>query len=131
MSFLKTFWGVDGRYLTVITFWSTKLKNYCLHWFHRGDEDPDCHDHPFDFSSLILWGGYREYAPDGTFIMRGFLSFARHEATHKHRVELLGKRCLTLCVKTKPYREWGFWPDHGKRFVHWRKYIVDKGMEPV
>jgi hypothetical protein len=49
-------WGVhtiineDGReYMT--RYWIGRLR---LHVFHRGDYDPDCHDHPWDFYTFPL-----------------------------------------------------------------------------
>lgn len=33
-----------------------------LHKFYNGDRDRDLHDHPWHFSSLILWGGYWEHS---------------------------------------------------------------------
>lgn len=49
-------WGVhtiineDGReYMT--RYWFGRLR---LHVFHRGDYDPDCHDHPWDFYTFPL-----------------------------------------------------------------------------
>lgn len=46
---LNTIHGVDGPYMTRI--WIGRLR---LHIFHRGDLDPDCHDHPFDFWTFPL-----------------------------------------------------------------------------
>lgn len=49
-------WGVHtiinedgGRYMT--RYWIGRLR---LHVFHRGDYDPDCHDHPWDFWTFPL-----------------------------------------------------------------------------
>lgn len=35
-----------------------------INWFHRGDEDRELHDHPWDFVSIILWRGYIEETPN-------------------------------------------------------------------
>lgn len=128
----KTFYGVNGRYLTVYTlldFTIHKRISICVHSFHRGDEDPDCHDHPFEFWSLMLRGGYREYAEDGSFIVRRPLSLAYRSATHRHRVQLISRRCWTFIVKRDASREWGFWPNG--QFVPWRNYIKAKGLAPI
>lgn len=128
----KTFYGVNGRYLTVYTladFTIRKRISICLHNFHRGDEDPDCHDHPFEFWSFVLWGGYREFAEDGTFIVRSPLSLAYRSSTHRHRVQLMARRCWTFIVKRDALREWGFWQNG--QFVPWRDYIKSKGLTPI
>lgn len=41
--------GPDGPYMTRI--WIGRLR---LHIFHRGDGDPDCHDHPWNFWTFPL-----------------------------------------------------------------------------
>ena len=44
----STIWGKDGEHRTpyMTRWWIGRLR---LHIFHRGDQDPDCHDHPWDF----------------------------------------------------------------------------------
>ena len=44
----NTIWGKDGDHSTpyMTRIWIGRLR---LHIFHRGDQDPDCHDHPWDF----------------------------------------------------------------------------------
>jgi hypothetical protein len=129
----KTFYGLRGRYLTVSTILKIKLPaneiSICFHNFHRGDEDPDTHDHPFSFVSLVLAGGYREFGEDGRSIVRKPFSLAYRTATHRHRVEPLTNRCWTICLKRKVDRVWGFWQDGN--FIPWKDYIRSKGLEPV
>lgn len=126
---VATFHGVTGPYLTVYSLFHTKKFSVCVHKFHRGDEDLDCHDHPFDFWSLVLSGGYKEFAQDLSFVVRRFGSFCYRTSAHRHRVELLTKSCWTLVVKRYVNREWGFW--RGEVFVPWRQYILEKGLEPI
>ncbi len=127
----KTFHGLDGPYLTVYTLlefnFLSKPISVCLHDFHRGDEDPDCHDHPFEFYSLILIGSYREYAEDNTYRIRKRFSLAYRTATHRHRVQPCTDRCWTLCIKRKANRDWGFWKDGD--CIHWQDYLRSKGIE--
>ncbi|WP_152979722.1 hypothetical protein [Mesorhizobium sp. 1M-11] len=66
-------WGLLGRqtiyghgehtspYLT--RFWFGRLR---LHVFHRGDIDPDCHDHPWDFWTFPLTSYVEEVATPDT-----------------------------------------------------------------
>jgi hypothetical protein len=128
----KTFFGVNGPYLTVQTLLDCTIGrrfSICLHDFHRGDEDPDCHDHPFHFLSIILRGSYREHLYGGRSVDRRRFSWALRRATHRHRVELLHQPVLTLCIKLDAKREWGFWKDGN--FIPWRDYIKLKGLEPI
>lgn len=48
-----TIYGVDGEHSTpyMTRLWVGRLR---LHIFHRGDEDPDPHDHPWDFWTFPL-----------------------------------------------------------------------------
>ena len=50
----------DGPYMTWI--WIGRLR---LHVFHRGDADPDCHDHPWDFWTFPLTSYVEEVARPG------------------------------------------------------------------
>jgi hypothetical protein len=128
----KTFHGINGPYLTVYTLVDIIMFGrrclLCLHNFHRGDEDPDCHDHPFSFFSWLIWGRYREHAEDGSYRDRRGGSVAYRPATHRHRVELLTGSVWTVIFKIDAHREWGFW--RGDEFVPWREYIAAKGTTP-
>lgn len=128
---LQTFYGLMGRYLTVITFLWWNQWEVALHWFWRGDEDPDCHDHPFDFWSYVLWGGYTEYGERGyvSAIRRAFSGWVYRPYTWRHRVELRRRFCLTLVVKRKRRKTWYFYKNG--QAIYWKAYILQKGMEPV
>lgn len=122
-----------------------------LHKFMRGDEDPEYHDHPWPFLSVVLWRGYIEETP---VYSMGFV--ARENADHtqtiervgsivalgvrdrkwpgmllfwpagwKHRVELPGgKPVWTLVIRLKKQRSWGFW--QGPKFIPWRQFLAEK-----
>lgn len=49
----STIFGRDGEHKTpyMTRFWIGRLR---LHIFHRGDQDKDCHDHPWDFWTFPL-----------------------------------------------------------------------------
>lgn len=80
---VKTFIGVSGPYLTVYTVLRIFRVTVCVHHSHRGDEDRDCHDHPFSFLSLVLHGRYREHLHDGTHLDRGVLSLRYRSSLHR------------------------------------------------
>lgn len=91
----NTIFGRDGEkatpYMTRI--WFGRLR---IHIFHRGDSDPDCHDHPWDFWTFPLTSYVEQVAKAKA--VRGTATI-RHEfqivpawrvsfrpATHCHRV---------------------------------------------
>ena len=97
--------------------------NIFIHKFVTSDPD-HLHDHPWGFSTLILWGGYWEYTETDV-KWYGPLSFRTVSASHKHRIELQnGITCWTLFIPYKHEREWGFWVD--KEWIHHDKYYNDK-----
>ncbi len=88
------------------------------------DDDRHLHDHPWDFVSVILRGGYREdYVCRGTSLptctehckerlMRNAMagSILVNRAEHTHRVEII-KPVWSLVIARRPRRKWGFWTD--------------------
>lgn len=103
-----------------------------LHKFERGDEDDCPHDHPWDFTSIVLWGGYTEERwyrdvieghmerwPDD--LQRGWLSTARRMAEECHRVRNPYGPCWTLVITGPRRRSWGFQTRDG--WVHWRTFL--------
>jgi len=85
-------YGVDGEYRTP---YMTRLSigRLRLHIFHRGDADPDCHDHPWDFWTFPLTA----YVEEQTKVFSGGIYAVRRNvvpafrwsfrpAEHTHRV---------------------------------------------
>lgn len=125
-----------------------KKRNIFLHAIRRSDDDRDPHDHPWDFTSTLLWGSYEEYSEYGHFPLsvrptyRGgpvktdeksywrAASAARKryhwgqtysvKAEHTHKLTL-ERPVWTLVRAEKGRRHWGFWTKTG--WVHWRKYL--------
>lgn len=123
----------------IVPFW--------VHCFHRGDCDPDPHDHEFDFVTFPLVS-YVEHVlvetQTGEWVERYRLvkawRFHRRKAEYRHRI--LGKwngrvygngnpgvvhgKVWTILWKSKPRRKsWGFHvlqPDGSRRFVHHTRY---------
>jgi hypothetical protein len=102
--------------------------------------DHDCvHDHPWDFISLILKGGYVEHTEipkpsfvgathfkddgvEGEYVKKvskiyhpGQILFRKAE--HRHKLEI-HQPCWTFVITLKRRRKWGFWTKLG--FVHWK-----------
>lgn len=123
--------GTEGDpYLDRLRIVQTPLFGIYLHHIHRPDREPDPHDHPWWFASLVLCGGYEETVwPDKT-ITRGVLARRRgrfslrslsRDAAH---VITMVKGPLWTLVLTGPKRgDWGFW-DYKAQFVPWREYIA-------
>ena len=106
----------------------------CLHQFHRGDEDPEPHNHPWWCASLIVVGGYREerLRADGavvaTELRPGSVNVIGLDAFH--RVDLLDGECWTLFLSAPRAQRWGFVDRATRSFVPWREFIARKGMVP-
>lgn len=111
---------------------------FFLHLFIRSDEERALHDHPWSFITIILWRGYIEHTENievcecGSFDCKfsKLVKRARRKwplmicwrpAEWRHRVELVkGKQAVTIVIRFKERREWGFWERTG--FVQWNKW---------
>lgn len=126
----KIIYGCESRgdgqdpYLTRYTLLETRWGNLYLHVFHRSDHDV-LHDHPWAFTSLILWRGYVEETPEGKRRKwPGMLLVRKPE--HRHRVILVGDKPAVTLVWRGPYvRQWGFWEASG--WTHWQDYFRKMG----
>lgn len=104
-----------------------------LHNIMQSDLDRDPHFHPWAFTSIILWGGYREeiyvalkagrvwHVPRIAIVDRGTFSAQRVPADRLHKVKLIGGRpAWTLCLTGPRVQAWGFATREG--WVHHRDY---------
>jgi hypothetical protein len=84
-----------------------------LHHIMRGDSDRHFHDHPFDFSSFILKGGYVEHTPHK--LPRIFRpgSVNTKRAEELHYLKLLDGPTWTVLVTSPYYRDRGFATEEG------------------
>lgn len=81
---------------------------YLHHILSSDDLARGLHDHPWDFLSLILSGGYWEITPEGR-TWRGPGSVVRHKAEDYHGVECT-RPAWTLVWCGRRRRGWGFLP---------------------
>jgi len=116
----------DGKeYLIRYTlFWSPWFK---IRIHHIKADDDDClHDHPWDFVSFILKGGYWEHYdpimlahPPGLAVARKSKWFGPGKilyrpACWRHKLKLPYKKtCWTLVFMFRVKRLWGFWTRNG------------------
>lgn len=129
-----------------------------VHYIHQSDQDRHPHDHPWDFKSLILHGGYYDKVPifavnDGSGrmgrreefedVMGPDLIFSHysknlltrgmwnHKTTRQlHAVELLDptQPTITLVWAGPKKAEWGFFTEDG--WVHNQEYTKDNHNQP-
>lgn len=122
--------GADGDpYLDRLRIIQTPWFGIYLHHIHRPDRDPDPHDHPWWFASIVLAGWYRELVwPD-----KKNLSDRRERWRTRWSLRCLNRRAahiitdmggpLWTLVLVGPRRgDWGFWTPTG--FVGWREYVA-------
>jgi hypothetical protein len=94
-----------------------------LHKILRSDSDRHLHDHPWDFTSLILRGSYVELTPTGTTTYSpGDIN--RKKAEDIHRLVLTNGSVWTFVVSGPKRRSWGFHTEAG--WVHWREYTTER-----
>lgn len=91
-----------------------------IHHFTQPDSSDwnDAHDHPWDFTSHVLWGWYVERVydvfDDGSYtfenVLRDVGSAAHVDAEHIHRIiEVSPGGCYTIVVAGPQRRETHFW----------------------
>lgn len=115
-----------------------------LHHILRSDNDRDLHDHPWDYASYILDGGYWEILPKSqkqpfaddrdennvTKTWWGPGSFRTASATTRHRLIVpAGKTAWTLFIHRPKSRDWGFGTPNG--WVHNEQYFQEFGEKIV
>lgn len=107
--------------------------NVFLHKFLKSDPD-DVHDHPWNYASLILKGGYWEWLPvfdaEGQKITevkqwRGAGKFRFGKMSTYHRIELdPDVTPWTLFFVGPRKREWGFLVNN--KWIHYESYLAER-----
>lgn len=111
--------------------WKTPWGTLRLHNILRSDDDRHLHDHPFDFTSFLLSGGYTEETPRGEHPTGGFawrpgfdrkdprerrwwprFSIVRKRAEQCHRL-ILDRPLWTFVISGLKRRAWGFHTEQG------------------
>jgi hypothetical protein len=107
--------------------------NIFLHKFLKSDPD-DVHDHPWNYFTIILKGGYWEWIPvfntlgekfSEYRVWRGPGSFRFGGMNNYHRIELEPSvNAWTLFFVGPKKREWGFLVNN--KWIHYEQYLADK-----
>jgi len=91
-------------------------------------DESGLHDHPWDWASLILKGGYWENTPEGRF-WRGAGDFRIRTANDYHRLEIdpekAGGETWSLFIMGKKFKHWGFLNEFD-RWEQWQHYLYRK-----
>jgi len=122
----------------------TPLFAIYIHYIAKSDEDKHPHNHPWNFYSFILYGGYKEtltketsfaqYAmsiifkipcPSYTTTVDTFkqFSFISRDRLWFHKISLL-KPTWTLVFTGKNYKDWGYLVDN--QHVNFEEYRKNK-----
>lgn len=144
MKFLKkrkviTRMGDNGREEPYLIRWNLFECDWFSIKIHRIlVSDDDCmHDHPWNFVSFILKGGYVEESPRIPYyvfskdlsafvrnaetkkVLYGAGSILYRKARHIHRLDVF-QPATTLVISFRKIRQWGFFTSQG--FIHWFNY---------
>ena len=103
-----------------------------IHYIAAADHDPHMHDHPWNFVSIILNGGYWERRPiheNRPVFLEGLAPYeqgyeryrrrgtwARRYATDRHLVTAVDRHTWTLVIYGPIRHWWGFYTPAGKIF---------------
>lgn len=112
-----------------------------VHHIATADVDRALHDHPWDFLSIVLRGGYTELRPISTepcfdgqeeetyTSVRLAGSIAVRRATDRHRIAAVLPDTWTLFITGPKRHWWGFYTPSGK--VHWKDFTSVHNSAPI
>jgi hypothetical protein len=105
----------------------TRWGSIRLHHWLASDDQRNFHDHPWDFITLVIRGGYVDRSPSGDeHLKAGRLAFRSSE--HQHTVYPDPGGAWTLVFTGPKVRNWGFWV--AGRFKKANKYFLTYGHHP-
>ena len=119
---------VEDPYIDRLRLFETPWLSLYLHKIHRPDVEPDPHDHPWPFASLVLLGGYREVTwPDkhndshrfSRYRARFSVRLTRRRAAHM--ITEVRSPLWTLVLAGPDKGEWGYY-QRGE-YTRWQDYF--------
>lgn len=134
------------QYLTRLTLVKTPWFSVKLHWIHKADPDRDLHDHPWNFTSFVLRGQYKELVCDKpdtralwlraeavrtansrTPIKERLIRWFNHKNTRSaHRITEVSPKLLTLVVTGPKTKSWGFYDEGTFKYTDWETYCANQ-----
>jgi len=91
-----------------------------VHGIYKADEDKHMHDHPWNYTSIVLRGFFSERIPDPNrpnreeCLVLGPSKIVRRKAEQFHKIEQLHSPTVyTLFFTGRRRREWGYRTEHG------------------
>jgi len=123
---------ISRVYLRRLRIIQTPWFGLLLHFIYTPDLDQDPHDHPFNFISVILRGGYTERVfkhvreHDFSYVRRRHLRFGVNvmPVRYAHQIDDMAPHTTTLVFAGRRQRDWGFWRADGWTF--WKTYNKEK-----
>ena len=133
--------SVEVTYITRYMF--DFARSFCINVLEGDDSFPHLHNHPWDYFTLIIWGGYFEtVSEDGKEVTKkrgpGYFSFRKY--SDYHRIRPIGRRAITLfwrgkmkqksmhfLVDGKPVRDIVYFMKRGFSKEYIRKRFIDDG----
>lgn len=112
---------VDSEYIKRLFVLKSPMNSICVHWINKPDPEPYDHDHPVDFFSIVLSGGYAERR-NGVIRWRRRWNFIRASAEDQHTIVEVLPNTVTLCFMGRKTRDWGFHTPGG--WVMWKDYYA-------
>jgi hypothetical protein len=109
----------DETYLKRLRLIQTPWFGIYVHWINLPDSDPDLHDHPWNFTSTILRGGYVESAAPISDPSKARIKAWSRWSTHRmtqdqcHKIVILAPDTVTLIFVGRRRGSWGFYTPNG------------------
>lgn len=96
-----------------------------FHCIYQADKDLHCHDHPWDYISIPLWGRFveRKKVKEGVYEFNPvhFGMIIKRKAEEFHQIYFLNsKKVYTLFLTGRRKREWGY--DVNGKWYGWEEY---------
>lgn len=128
---IMDYYDKDALYLKRLRVFACPWFGIHIHWIMLPDTGPDPHDHPYNFTTYILRGGYTQQVHPYAHVHVGLshtLTMDRWRMFHMdrgkaHRVLTVKPRTVTLVVTGKRHRGWGFYTGYG--YVPWEEYMIE------
>lgn len=86
----------------------TPFGSIWLHAIYKADTDKHLHNHPWDFTSVVLKGSYIEQTTLGNKKQHPGKINIRNGADYHKILEMISPVVYTLFFASKPKRQWGY-----------------------